>query len=100
MNKWNIPTDIENYVKERDKKCIYCGVVFDKKIKKMMATWEHIINDAKIITKENIALCCCSCNASKGAKDLQIWLYSDYCKRKNITVKNIASVARHRIKNT
>lgn len=29
---------------------------------------EHIINDAKIIIRENIALCCCGCNASKGQK--------------------------------
>lgn len=94
MNNWNISSWIESEVRKRDLHCIYCGVKFDKKIKKNSATWEHITNDAKIINRENIALCCCSCNASKGAKELSNWLTSDYCKKNNITVENVAPIAR------
>jgi len=39
-----------------------------------------------------------SCNASKGAKLLEVWLESDYCKKKEITVESIASVVKKAIK--
>ena len=57
-----------------------------------MATWEHVVNDARIVTRENIARCCFSCNASKGAKELGAWLNSDYCKNKGITKNTVAQV--------
>lgn len=94
MNSWNIPLEIEKTVIERDKKCVYCGVTFSKGLgsKKNSATWEHIINDARIVTTENIARCCFSCNSSKGAKDLHAWLQSKYCILKGITKETVAIV--------
>lgn len=97
MNNWNIPDRLEKEVRDRDVCCIYCGVNFDHNVKKNSATWEHIINDEKIITRENIALCCCSCNASKGAKKLSDWLLSDYCVSKNITPENVSPIVQQMI---
>ena len=86
MNRWGIPNWLEQEVKARDKVCVYCGVQFLKFVlggsRKAMATWEHIINDARIVTRENIVLCCAACNSSKGIKPLSEWLLSDYCKKK------------------
>lgn len=59
-----------------------------------MPTWEHIINDARIVNIDNIALCCCSCNASKGAKALATWINSNYCKKKKITIQTVADVVK------
>jgi hypothetical protein len=59
-----------------------------------MATWEHILNDARIVTRENIALCCASCNSSKGAKLLSAWLQSSYCKSKGISTQSVSPVVR------
>ena len=100
-NNWNIPSSLEQEIRQRDKVCVYCDVEFTstKVSKKTAASWEHIINDAKIITRENIALCCCGCNASKGQKQLSIWLQSKYCKDKNITLENVAQVIKNAIKN-
>jgi len=94
MNSWNIPAHIEKAVIERDKKCVYCGVSFsnEPQSKKSSPTWEHIINDARIVTAENIARCCFSCNASKGAKELSAWLKSKYCNLKGITKETVAIV--------
>ena len=50
------------------------------------------MNDAQIITAENIALCCCSCNASKGKKELSLWLKSDYCRSKAIDETTVAPI--------
>ena len=62
MNSWGIPKWFEEEVNARDKTCVYCGVKFLECIslsssRKAMATWEHIINDAGIVTRENIARC-------------------------------------------
>src|SRR5690554_7044731 len=53
-----------------------------------------IINDARIITRENIALCCCGCNASKGQKPLAVWLQTKYCKDRGITPETVAPVVK------
>jgi hypothetical protein len=62
--------------------------------RKTVASWEHIINDASIVTRENIALCCVSCNASKGTKKLYDWLQSSYCKKRGITKDTVAEVVK------
>lgn len=83
-NRWGIPKEVEEFVKKRDKSCVYCGIEFklDEKSRKNKPSWEHIINDIRINGIDNIALCCMSCNASKGAKLLENWLESAYCKKK------------------
>lgn len=101
MNRWNIPNWLENEVIARDRQCIYCGVSFESAPESRGAkpTWEHIVNDARIINRENIARCCSSCNASKGAKDLAVWLGSPYCQRRGITAESMAVVAKSALAN-
>ncbi len=95
-NKWGISREIEEYVSKRDTHCIYCGVDFsiDHDSRKTKPTWEHIVNDIQIMIKENIALCCTSCNASKGAKLLEDWLQSNYCKSKGISKDTVAQIVK------
>jgi len=91
-NRWNIPDWLEREVVERDKDCVYCRAPFSAAERKTKPSWEHIINDASIITRENIALCCVGCNASKGAKLLSDWLKSKYCRDRGITHDTVAGV--------
>ena len=100
-NNWNIPDWLEKEVRERDKVCVYCGCEFTspKVSKKTAASWEHIINDANIITKENIVLCCCGCNASKGQKKISDWLKSKYCKERGITPNTVDQIVKQAIEN-
>ncbi len=103
MNRWGIPDWLEKEVRSRDKDCVYCGVkMTDKKTsdssRKTVASWEHIVNDARIITRENIALCCVSCNASKGAKKLSDWLQSSYCKKRGITKDTVADIVKRTLR--
>ena len=99
MNTWGIPKWLEEEVRARDKHCIYCRIPLIEKMpqqgpRKAVATWEHIINDARIITRENIARCCVACNSSKGTKTLADWLGSAYCKKHGISKDTIAEVAK------
>lgn len=95
MNRWKIPRWLETEVRERDKACIYCGVVFGSvNGHGSRPSWEHIINDAKVITRENIALCCRSCNSSKGARLLADWINSQYCQQRGINPNTVAEIVK------
>ena len=96
MNRWNIPDWLEREVIERDRSCVYCGVAFTgcEANRRHHPSWEHIRNDARIITCENIARCCIGCNASKGKKTLIEWLMSPYCAARGITGESVALVVR------
>lgn len=100
-NRWGIPKEVEDHVRERDSACVYCKVEFrnEESSRKNKPSWEHIVNDIRINAIENIALCCMSCNASKGAKLLEDWLQSDYCTRKRITSKSVAQVVKNALSN-
>ena len=101
MNNWNIPERLEKEIIKRDQVCVYCGVEFDSsnESRKNHASWEHIINDASIVTRENIAKCCASCNSSKGTKELSDWLQTDYCKKKGINNNTVAEIVKKALKN-
>jgi len=98
-NRWGIPKDVEELVKQRDSNCVYCGVPFTNSVSsyKTRPTWEHIINDIRINGPENIALCCGSCNASKGTRLLNEWLESKYCLTKGITQDTVAPVVKNHL---
>ena len=103
MNRWGIPDWLEEEVKERDKACVYCGTQMTEQMprrgpRKSVATWEHIINDASIVTRENIARCCVACNSSKGTKKLADWLQSSYCSKPNISKDTVAEVAKEALR--
>ena len=95
-NNWNIPAWLEKEVRARDRACVYCGTPFTSSnvFPKSAASWEHIINDASIVTRENIARCCAACNSSKGTKDLVDWLRSKYCETHGITEDTVAEVVK------
>ena len=90
MSHYNIPLILEQQLRGRDKKCVYCGKIFEND-----ATIEHINNDAADISLENLAIACNACNASKGTKTLTIWLKSDYCRSKKIRFDTVADVIKN-----
>ena len=99
MNRWRIPDWLEREVRKRDTDCVYCRAPLLEtppadRSRKSVATWEHIINDARIVTRENIARCCASCNSSKGTKALSDWIDSAYCKQRGINAATVADVVK------
>ncbi|MFZ4680450.1 MAG: HNH endonuclease [Flavobacterium sp.] len=101
-NRWGIPKEVEMIVLQRDLSCVYCGISFTDKDgnRRTRRTWEHIINDIRINGIENIAVCCGSCNASKGNKKLEDWLKSKYCETKRITKESISDVVKKHLAET
>ena len=97
------PDWLEREVKERDKTCVHCGIQMIEQMpprgpRKSVATWEHIINDASIITRENIAQCCVACNSSKGTKKLSERIQSSYCKKRGISKDTVAEIVKEALR--
>ena len=93
VNRWNIPEALEAEISARDQACVYCGNLFAVATwRGQRKSWEHIINDAGLVSRENIALCCISCNASKGAKELTAWLQAKYCRDRGIHAGSVAPI--------
>ena len=104
MNRWGIPKWLEDEVRDRDITCVYCGVQLIEKApiggtRRNIATWEHIINDARIITRDNIVRCCNACNSSKGTKPLNDWMKSRYCAEHRITKDTVADIVKKALTN-
>lgn len=101
-NRWGIPKEVEEMALNRDISCVYCGINFTDSDpnRKRRKSWEHIINDIRLNNIENIALCCLSCNASKGNKKLENWLNSKYCLSKGININSVALVVKKHLGNT
>lgn len=96
-NKWGIPKDIEEAVLVRDTRCVYCGCDFGSERSKKQS-WEHIINDIRLTSLDNIALCCVGCNASKGSKELAAWFHSDNARKRGVTADTIAEIVKSALK--
>lgn len=99
-NRWGIPKEVESIVRQRDTACVYCRSEFtiENNLRKNKSSWEHIVNDVRINGSDNIALCCMSCNSSKGSKLLEEWLKSDYCRKKEITEGSVADIVKISLK--
>jgi 5-methylcytosine-specific restriction endonuclease McrA len=103
-NNWNIPAELEKEVRQRDKRCVYCGIKMKMHRNRKgtpgdKMTWEHIDNNEKNLADWNIALCCGSCNSSKGVKSLSAWLKSGFCQEKGINKKTVALIVKKFIRN-
>lgn len=61
MNRWRIPKWFADEVRQRKEDCVYCrtrllSTLGPSEPRKSKPTWEHIVNDAHIVTRENIGL--------------------------------------------
>jgi hypothetical protein len=70
VNRWNIPAWLEAEVLARDLRCVYCGVAFavGGPSRRHRPSWEHIINDAQIVSRENIARCACRAIQARASR--------------------------------
>lgn len=94
-NAYGIPKNDEEEIRARDTVCVYCRKVMGGKIGtvdayKDRATIEHLHNDGPFNEKANAAICCGSCNSSRGAKDLSIWFKTAYCVERKINEETVA----------
>jgi 5-methylcytosine-specific restriction endonuclease McrA len=92
-NRWGIPKKIEEEIRARDKRCVFCHVSMRRASRARGtsdATIEHFNNDGPLGKKYNVAICCRGCNSSKGTKRLLAWFKTPYCRKRKINEKTVA----------
>lgn len=98
-NKFGIPENELNKIRERDKKCAYCHKIliypYNTEDRKNSATIEHLNfngpfywNDG--LEYKDIVICCGQCNSSRGIKKLFDWFKTIYCQKRNINEQTVA----------
>lgn len=90
----------EDEIRSRDKSCVYCHKKMKRHFRKKgtpsdKATIEHLYDGSPLF--KNLAICCGSCNSSRGPKELLDWFESPYCKDNNINRITVSSVIRRYI---
>lgn len=93
-NKYGLPEDALKRVRARDKRCVYCGADMVQPRQGTStcnwATIEHLNHLPPWDNPATIAICCGSCNSSRGAKPVLKWFASDYCRDKGIGPTTVA----------
>lgn len=102
-NKYGIPEDELQKIRARDKTCVYCHKsMWEPQAnisRKDWATIEHLNYLPPWNNSKTVAICCGSCNSSRGIKKLTDWFKSPYCIDKNINEKTVAKPVREYIAN-
>ena len=81
-NRFGIPRDIESAIRARDVQCVYCRKAMLPTSSELRAEWatiehlDHLPPFAYRVgqTEDDFAIACGSCNSSRGAKPLAIWV--------------------------
>src|SRR4029077_15645005 len=94
-NRYGLPEAEVDRVRERDALCVYCRKAMVKpgvrgSSTKDWATIEHLNNVEPWDNPDTIAICCGSCNSSRGGMPLMQWFGSRYCLEKEISPSTVA----------
>lgn len=93
-NPYGLPEKDLERVRKRDVRCVYCRKKMVKPSKEAWrgdwATIEHLNHLPPWDNPATIAICCSSCNSSRGNKLITKWFESSFCKEKNISAQTVA----------
>jgi hypothetical protein len=90
-NKFGIPVDVEHRIRARDIRCVFCAKEFSADLRRDMPTIEHLNEKPPFywhegLKEEGLAICCKSCNSSRGKKSLPDWFRTPYCTDRPIPI--------------
>ena len=93
-NNYGLPEEDVARVRARDRLCVYCQkeMVPPSKTapRQNWATIEHLNHLPPWNNPQTIAICCGSCNSSRGKKPLPKWFESEYCRIRKINFDTVA----------
>ena len=101
-NIYGLPEKELERIRARDKKCVYCHKkMADPKSDAWRGDWatiEHLNHLPPWNNPDTVAICCSSCNSSRGNKTIISWFESRFCKEKNISLESVAKPVRDYVK--
>src|SRR5687767_4567639 len=88
---YGIPADTEQRIRARDTCCVYCGKQFSRASRKDIPTIEHLHEKPPFfwrdgLQEDGLAMCCGSCNSSRGNKSLRTWFQTPYCTERTVRI--------------
>ncbi|MFH1938312.1 MAG: HNH endonuclease [Patescibacteria group bacterium] len=102
-NKYGISENELRKIRVRDKVCVYCHKKMiepsDNNCRKDWATIEHLNHLPPWDNSSTVAICCGSCNSSRGNEKLLDWFEILYCIEKNINYNTVAQPVKDYIEN-
>ena len=104
MNQYGIPDDELAAIRARDTICVYCrkSMIYPCVGKKQRdwATIEHFNVVPPWNNPLTVAICCGSCNSSRGTKKLMDWFKTPYCVERNINENTVAQPVKNYLRLT
>jgi hypothetical protein len=90
-NRLGVPAEAERRIRARDTRCVYCGKSFSQDSRRNMPTIEHLNERPPFywqhgLKEEGLAICCGSCNSSRGNKSLREWFRTPYCAERAVPI--------------
>ncbi len=93
-NNFGLPEERLEKIRARDVDCVYCHKKMvapsDGGFRGDWATIEHLNHLPPWNNPSTVAICCGSCNSSRGNKTLLEWFNMPYCLNKNINIETVA----------
>jgi len=97
-NRYGLPEEDLDYIRDRDRACVYCHKTMTPAgsdgPRSDWATIEHLNHLPPWDNPETVAICCWSCNSSRGNRLLRDWFTSPYCRRMGIDRLTVAEPVR------
>ena len=98
MNKYGLPENQLEEIRARDTKCIYCHKTMNQPssggFRGDWATIEHLNHLPPWNNPDTVAICCGSCNSSRGIMPICKWFEIPYCINKDINIETVANPVR------
>jgi hypothetical protein len=99
---YGLPEEALRSIRARDTTCVYCHkAMTNHRIRGKYgdcATIEHLNRFPPWNNPATVAICCGSCNSSRGDKKLLDWFETTYCRERNISVETVAEPVREYIR--
>lgn len=95
-NLYGIPIDVEERLRARDTSCVYCRRQFSTEERRGWPTIEHLSEKPPFhwgqgLKEDGLAICCWSCNSSRGQKTLRDWFRTRFCQERSIGPDTVAA---------
>jgi hypothetical protein len=98
FNKYGIPAEILQKMRARDTQCVYCKKEFSREARADWPTIEHLHEEQPFywpgLKEAGVAICCWSCNSSRGKQSLLEWFGKPYCLERTINSDTVAEPVR------
>jgi hypothetical protein len=104
-NRFGIPRQVEAAIRVRDRACVYCNCEMHLAgVAQGKASIEHLNHLPPFYWNEGleadgIAICCISCNSSRGRRTHAQWFKSKYCVERNINHDTVSAPVKEYLAN-